>query len=121
MYELAFQALQYTPVLAFERYQRRQIFQLIFQVIIRDRLPTSALVVDHINLLVRHIETTHQPLRLLGKLQRNADDDQLGELSIDEAPLISLMRKLNNHHDVTSDDHTMLVIKQLGSKTLQYI
>lgn len=120
-YKLAFQSLQYTPVRAFKRNQRSQIFKWIFKVIMIDGLPNSNLAVDHINLLTRYAEAAHHSLSLLGNRQGDANDNQLEVLWVDEAPLIGLVRKVKNHYDATSNYDLILALKQLGEITLKYV
>ena len=118
-YELAFQSLQSTPVYAFKRNQRSQIFELVFKAIMRDGLLNSGLAVDHINLLAKHAETIHHSLSLLGKRQGDVIDHQF-EGSTDEIPLIGLMRKVETSYGSTSNYDLVIALKHLGEITLQY-
>lgn len=119
-YELAFQSLQSTPVYAFKRNQRSQIFELVFNVIMRDGLLNSGLAVDHINLLAKHAETIHHSLSLLGKRQGDFLDHKFEGSSTDEVPLIGLMRKVGAFYDSTPNYDLVIALKHLGEITLQY-
>lgn len=119
-YELAFQSIQSTPVYAFKRNQRSQIFELVFNAIMRDGLLNSGLAVEHINLLAKHAETVHHWLSLLGKRQGDVIDHQFEGSSTDEVPLIGLMRKVETYYDSTSNYDLVIALKHLGEITLQY-
>lgn len=120
-YEVAFQALQSTPIYAFKRNRRRQIFVLIFNAIIKGGLPNSALLADHLNLLTRYIESAHQSQILLRSWQENTDNRQFKGLLTNEVPLVGLFRRIKEHQDPTFNYQLLPALRQLGGKSLMYV
>lgn len=105
---------------AFKRSQKQNIIKRILQVLTKYSLPNRTLVVDHINLLSRHVEAAGHPLILLNIWKGDSVDRVYEGLSTDEAPLIGIARNLKNHEGANSSLDALTALKRLVDITLRY-
>lgn len=119
-YRLAFRGIQITSVGAFDRGQRKKIFNAVLRLLLSKAQLNVAMTVDHINVLVDYGGVFNNSWTLLG-VEYSSAEKSLEGFPHNEAPLLSLARQLDSNQDPEFSRSIETAVTQLVQLTLRYV